>query len=130
MDSGVDDGVGVLGGGVFGTSIFSALSFSSFTSSSFVMLLLLLDACVVVDVDEGGGIGNIRSSIPTCAHNAGRVRSVNRFRLITKRFSVGIRSLLSFILSFESADLSLDMLLIASFSENCLNTWAETRCVV
>ena len=125
----MDDGVGVLGGGVFGASIFSVLCFSSFTSSSFVLLLLDVWFVVVVD-DEGGGIGNIRSSIPTCAHNAGRVRSVNRFRLITKRFSVGIRSLLSFILSFESADLSLDMLLIASFSENCLNTCAETRCVV
>lgn len=125
----MDDGVGVLGGGVFGASILSELSLSSFTSSSFV-LLLLLDVCVVVDDDEGGGIGNIRSSIPTCAHNAGRVRSVNRFRLITKRFSVGILSLFIFILSFESADLSLDMLLIASFSENCLNTCAETRYVV
>ena len=125
----MDDGVGVLGGGVFGASIFSVLCFSSFTSSSFVLLLLDVWFVVVVD-DEGGGIGNIRSSIPTCAHNAGRVRSVNRFRLITKRFSVGILSLFIFILSFESADLSLDMLLIASFSENCLNTCAETRCVV
>ena len=115
-----DDDDGVLGGGVLGATICSVSS-----------LLCFVDALLVaLKLDEGGGIGNIRSCIPTCAHNAGRTRFVNPFRLITKVFSVGMSSFLILIFSFEMADFSFDMLRMALFSENCANTCAETRCVV
>ena len=119
MLSVVDDDDGVLGGGVLGATICSVSSLFCFVDALLVAL----------NFDEGGGIGNIRSCIPTCAHNAGRTRFVNRFRLITKVFSVGM-SFLILIFSFEIADFSFDMLRMASFSENWANTCAETRCVV
>ena len=109
----------VVDDGVLGATICSVSSLFCFVDALLVAL----------KVDEGGGIGNIRSCIPTCAHNAGRTRFVNRFRLITKVFSVGM-SFLILIFSFEIADFSFDMLRMASFSENWANTCAETRCVV